>query len=188
MISPPNCFSCPSTGIHLPLLISVMNSLGQATAISFLDYSKRLFIVTLPEYYTPLTLAFTLQPQEWFTNAKHVTFECLTVVWRRGNLSNLLLLNLLALFSTAFHQKCVVLRMPNSACHAMPLHPLNLCCGYSLYQECTAPSLRPGALIHEPSEPADFLNPYLEQVPILCDSIIPCSYLLFIKGWIIVKL
>lgn len=105
-----------------------------------------------------------------------------------GNLSNLLPLNLPAWFSTAFHQKCVVLRMPNSACHAMPLHPRNLCCGYSLYQELPPLSDQELFLIHEPSEPADFSKPYLEQVPILCDSIIPCSYLLFIKGWIIVKL
>lgn len=40
MISPPNCFSCPPTGIHLPLYISVTNSLGQTATISYLGYSK----------------------------------------------------------------------------------------------------------------------------------------------------
>lgn len=48
-----------SLGIHLPFPVSADNSLSQTTIISYLDYSKGLFIVTRTEPHTHLTILHT---------------------------------------------------------------------------------------------------------------------------------
>lgn len=57
IISPPGYSSCH--GNPSALLFSADNSLSQTPIISYLDYSKGLFIVTLTESHTHLTILHT---------------------------------------------------------------------------------------------------------------------------------